>query len=120
MKSCTTQQFRHLFALLPRHVQQQARQSYRLFCQNAAHPGLHFKRVHLATPIYSAGRDWTPIELFLQGAAAIEPHIRRHILVFAQHTLPPHLATQRVGSTAISRRYPVGAWYSGLCGWLVA
>jgi|GEM_PF-7052517 len=34
--------------------------------------------------------DWTPIELFLQGAATIEPHIRRLIIVFVQGHLPPH------------------------------
>jgi hypothetical protein len=54
MKSYTTQQFRQLFASLPRHVQQQARQAYRLFRQNVAHPGLHFKRVYADPPMYSA------------------------------------------------------------------
>jgi len=54
MKSCTTREFRRLFALLPRHVQHQTRQAYRLFRQNAAHPGLHFKRVHADPPIFSA------------------------------------------------------------------
>jgi hypothetical protein len=54
MRSYTTRQFRRLFAPLPRHVRQQARQAYRLFRQNSAHPGLHFKRVHDVPPIYSA------------------------------------------------------------------
>ncbi len=54
MKSYTTRQFRQLFASLPRAVQQQTRQAYRLFCQNSNHPGLHFKRVHDVPPIYSA------------------------------------------------------------------
>jgi hypothetical protein len=54
MKSYTTRQFRGLFASLPRHVQQQARQAYRLFRQNVAHPGLHFKRVFADPPMYSA------------------------------------------------------------------
>lgn len=54
MKSFTTHQFRQLFASLPHHVQRQARQAYRLFRQNAAYPGLHFKRVHDVPPIYSA------------------------------------------------------------------
>ena len=54
MKSFTTRQFRQLFASLPLHVQRQARQAYRLFRQNAAHPGLRFKRVHDIPPIYSA------------------------------------------------------------------
>ncbi len=54
MKSYTTQQFRRLFASLPRHVQHQARQAYRLFRQNTTHPGLRFKRVHDVPPTYSA------------------------------------------------------------------
>jgi hypothetical protein len=54
MKSFTTHDFRRLFASLPRHVQRQARQAYRLFRQDAAHPGLHFKRVHDVPPIFSA------------------------------------------------------------------
>ncbi len=54
MKSYTTHQFRQLFASLPRHVQHQARQTYRIFRQNVTHPGLRFKRVRDAPPIYSA------------------------------------------------------------------
>jgi hypothetical protein len=54
MNSRTTRRFRDLFAALPAHVQQQARQAYRLFQQNPAHPGLHFKKVHPDPPIYSA------------------------------------------------------------------
>jgi hypothetical protein len=54
MKSYTTHQFRQLFASLPRRVQHQARQAYRLFLKNAAYPGLHFKRVHDVPAIYSA------------------------------------------------------------------
>ena len=54
MKSFTTREFRRLFASLPRRVQRQSRQAYRLFSQNAAHPGLHFKRVLADPPMYSA------------------------------------------------------------------
>jgi hypothetical protein len=54
MKSRTTRRFRDLFATLPGRVQHQARESYRLFAQNPAHPGLHFKQVHLDPPTYSA------------------------------------------------------------------
>ena len=54
MKSYTTRQFRRLFASLPRPVQHQARQAYRLFRQSVAYPGLHFKRVHDVPPMYSA------------------------------------------------------------------
>jgi hypothetical protein len=54
MKSHTTRQFRQLFASLPPRVRNQARHAYRLFLQNAAHPGLHFKRVFADPPMYSA------------------------------------------------------------------
>jgi hypothetical protein len=54
MKSFTARQFRQLFALLPRRVQHQARQAYRLFRQNPAHPGLRFKQVYANPPMYSA------------------------------------------------------------------
>jgi hypothetical protein len=54
MNSRTTRHFRDLFAVLPAHVQQQAREAYRLFQQNPAHPGLRFKKVHPDPPIYSA------------------------------------------------------------------
>lgn len=54
MKSYTTRRFRLLFESLPRHVQHQAREAYRLFCRNSAHPGLHFKRVYADPPMYSA------------------------------------------------------------------
>jgi hypothetical protein len=54
MKSRTTRRFRELFAALPAHVQRQAREAYRLFQENPAHPGLHFKQVHPDPPTYSA------------------------------------------------------------------
>ena len=54
MKSYTTRRFRRLFVSLPRHVQRQARQAYRVFRHNSAHPGLRFKRVCPDPPIYSA------------------------------------------------------------------
>ncbi len=54
MNSRITRGFRELFAALPARVQKQARQSYRLFRENPAHPGLHFKQVHSEPPIYSA------------------------------------------------------------------
>jgi putative hemolysin len=53
VNSRTTRRFRTLFAALPRQVQRQARQAYRLFLQNPAHPGLHFKRVHSDPAIHS-------------------------------------------------------------------
>ncbi len=54
MKSRTTQRFRDSFAVLPASVQRQAREAYRLFQVNPAHPGLHFKQVHASPPTYSA------------------------------------------------------------------
>ena len=54
MKSRTTRRFRDAFAVLPAKVQQQAREAYRLFRLNPAHPGLQFKKVHTTLPIYSA------------------------------------------------------------------
>ena len=54
MNSRTTRRFRELFAALPAHAQQQAREAYRLFRANRmAHPGLRFKQVHPDPPIYS-------------------------------------------------------------------
>lgn len=54
MTSRTTRQFRELLAALPAHVRRQARDAYRLFRDNPAHPGLRFKRVHADPPVYSA------------------------------------------------------------------
>ena len=34
-------------------MQEQAREAYRQFKQNPAHPSLHFKQVHPSKPIYS-------------------------------------------------------------------
>ena len=60
MKSHTTKRFREAFRRLPSPVQSQARKAYRLFVQNPHHPGLRFKRVHTALPIYSVriARDY--------------------------------------------------------------
>ena len=54
MNSRTNRRFRELFALLPDHVQRQAREAYRHFRQDPFHPGLHFKQVHADPPIFSA------------------------------------------------------------------
>lgn len=54
MNSRTTKRFRELLDVMPSQVQKQAREAYRLFQQNSAHPGLRFKQVHLDPPIYSA------------------------------------------------------------------
>ena len=54
MNSRTTRRFRDLLAALPAQVRAQARDTYELFRQNPAHPGLHFKKVHADPPTYSA------------------------------------------------------------------
>lgn len=54
MNSRTTRRFRELLAALPPQVRRQAKEAYRLFQGNPAHPGLHFKQVHADPPIYSA------------------------------------------------------------------
>jgi len=54
VNSRTTRRFRELFSALPAHVQRQARETYRLFRQDPAHPGLHFKQVHADPPLDSA------------------------------------------------------------------
>lgn len=54
MNSRTTRRFQELLSALPAHVRRQARDSYRLFQQDSAHPGLHFKRVIQDPPTYSA------------------------------------------------------------------
>jgi hypothetical protein len=52
--SKTTARFRTAFSELPRQIQRQAREAYRLFRTNPNHPGLRFRRVHPTEPIYSA------------------------------------------------------------------
>lgn len=52
MKSHTTERFRKLFLALPKEVQEQTREAYRLFKQNPYHPSLSFKQ--LTGNIYSA------------------------------------------------------------------
>jgi hypothetical protein len=54
MKSRTTHHFQQLFADLPRLVQAEARDAYRLFRKDPSHPGLHFEQVHHNPPTYSA------------------------------------------------------------------
>jgi hypothetical protein len=54
MNSRTTRRFRELLAVLPAQIRQQAQEAYRLFRENPAHPGLHFKQGHPDPPIYSA------------------------------------------------------------------
>lgn len=54
MKSRTSRRFRVRLAALPEHVRRQAREAYRLFQQDPAHPCLRFKQVRSVPPTYSA------------------------------------------------------------------
>jgi mRNA-degrading endonuclease RelE of RelBE toxin-antitoxin system len=54
VNSRTTNQFRKLFADLPKPVQEQTRKAYRQFKQDPSYPSLRFKKVHPKLPIYSA------------------------------------------------------------------
>jgi len=54
LTSSTTARFRRAFAVLPEHIQRRARQAYRQFQNDPAHPSLRFKQVHSTRPIYSA------------------------------------------------------------------
>lgn len=53
MISKTTKRFRESLAKLPKNIQRQAQESYRLFSQVPSHPSLRFKKVHTIEPIYS-------------------------------------------------------------------
>ena len=63
MKSCTTTQFREMFATLPEQVQEQTRKAYQQFKQDPSYPSLRFKKVHPKLLIYSAriNRDYRAV-----------------------------------------------------------
>ena len=51
-----------MFAVLPVSVQNQAREAYRLFRQNPAHPGLHFlcsSNHSISVSLKSGSRRWS-------------------------------------------------------------
>ena len=54
MISHTTERFRTAYQALPDNIRRQAREAYRLFRHNPAHPSLRFRQVHPTRPIYSA------------------------------------------------------------------
>jgi hypothetical protein len=45
VKSVTASQFWKLYQALPETVRQEAKEAFRLFCSNPAHPGLSFERI---------------------------------------------------------------------------
>jgi len=69
VKSHTTASFRRNFANLPERIKKQARNAYRLFQANPAHPSLRFKLVHPTKPVYSArvGRNYRAVGVLSGG-----------------------------------------------------
>ena len=54
MISRTTPSFRKAFDAVPKDIQDRAREAFRLFSDNPAHPSLRLKQVHSTEPVYSA------------------------------------------------------------------
>jgi hypothetical protein len=73
VKSHTTAAFRKRYAALPLDVRNQARAAYRLFVANPHHSSLHFKRVHVTEPVYSArvGRSYRVVGLLESDGAIV-------------------------------------------------
>jgi hypothetical protein len=65
VKSQITDDFLNRFQRLPESIREKARKAYRLWRSNPQHPGLHFKRIHVAEPIYAVrvGIDWRVVGL---------------------------------------------------------
>lgn len=53
MKSYTSDRFWKAYGRLNGETQRQAREAYRLFQNDPAHPSLRFKKVHTSTTVYS-------------------------------------------------------------------
>ena len=53
MKSRTTQSFWEHYGALPPEIRRRARQAYKRWRDNPAHPSLFFKRVKESQPLYS-------------------------------------------------------------------
>lgn len=53
LRSFTQKSFWDAYRNLPDHIQKQARESYRFFASDPAHPSLDFKRVSRRRPVYS-------------------------------------------------------------------
>jgi len=65
VNSQLTDDFLACFAKLPDAVKEHARKCYRLWRDNPAHPGLHFKRIHGQEGVYSVrvGLGWRALGL---------------------------------------------------------
>ena len=69
LKSRTTAGFRRLFEELSKPVQIQAREAHKHFVAKPSHPGLRFKRVHPALPVFSVRISRNYRAVGTQGAA---------------------------------------------------
>ena len=65
MKSRTTPDFRKLYKALAPDIRRRARQAYKVWRQNPAHPGLQFKKVQPNQPVYAVriGLDYRALGL---------------------------------------------------------
>ena len=63
MISYLSDDFIKCFKNLPNRIQQRARRSYKLWRENPDHPGLEYKRISRAKPVYSAriGIGWSAL-----------------------------------------------------------
>ncbi|HQL63864.1 MAG TPA: hypothetical protein PLQ35_16425 [bacterium] len=66
MKGSVTKRFRKQPADLPTAIQEQAERAYFLWCADAFHPSLQFKRVSQRQPVYSVriGSDYRALGLW--------------------------------------------------------
>ena len=53
MRSRTTRQFWRQFGRLPTNIQNQAKETYKLWLEYPDYPSLEYKQVHASEPIYS-------------------------------------------------------------------
>ena len=53
MISHTSERFRKAFKALPKSIQRQAKDAYKLFSRDPYYPSLRFKQIHSQKPIYS-------------------------------------------------------------------
>jgi hypothetical protein len=67
MTSHITRDFYECFKKLPETVKKTAKKNYRLWKNNAAHPGLNFKKVHSIKPVYSVrvGINYRALGIFV-------------------------------------------------------
>jgi len=79
VQSRTTGKFRALLAAAPSAIQVKARNAYRFWSENPAHPSLRFKKVHEKLPVYAVriDLDWRAVGVLKDGTVVwfwIGPH----------------------------------------------